>query len=599
MKIPGLKKPVSLSYFQKLLLFVIVSVLAVCSFIFGYFVVHMRRQMSDYVRSEVNYSMEQTTIKIQSELDNLQRIMYTTLMDSYLWQRLSAEYTDPMDTWELYDYVNRFYDTLLAMDDRIALVTIYVDNPTIAEDKTYIRQFDYFEKLPVYEQVKQANGAVVMFPMTDVFPDEYYEYNYFSSRQDFCLLRTSVYRGIHFGVVVEFSRNLFTDHLSALYGNQVFLLDPAERIVLYLNHGADQTNGVYGTAFQQRTSDDIRQQIDFRWNIAVQDHSRLLTEVDSTIVRMTLYAGAVILLMLLLMAQLLWRFTAKLRSLDATIRSTMSDYGGPATNPRAGGDELDQALLSFQALKDRINYLMNEVMEKELAHRDAELRLLYSQIKPHFLYNTLSCVMSLARRYHDERLETMISSLSDIYRISLNRGKENITVADELQLTRSYLYIIQNRFDDMLQVSMETEPEIEPSMVPKVILQPFIENCVNHAIRGDEVLHIRIRGVRQGEDVTFTVEDDGLGIQPETIQSIFDDGPNGIGFGVRNVHHRIQMLYGQEYGVTLQASPEGGTLAMLKLRFCLSDGLREEHTFERNKSTETKEDTNHGHSYHL
>lgn len=228
------------------------------------------------------------------------------------------------------------------------------------------------------------------------------------------------------------------------------------------------------------------------------EQMELLKNVDQTILRMSLLMLAMILALVMLMTQLLWRMTGRVCDLDATIRSTMARYGGATGGVEEGGDEIDQALISFDALKKRIDYLMNEVMEKELAHRDAELRLLYSQIKPHFLYNTLSCVMSLARRYHDERLETMISSLSDIYRISLNRGRENITVEDEIQLTRSYLYIIQNRFDDMLQVTFETDTSIGPSVVPKVILQPFIENCVTHAIIGDETLHISIRGLRQG-----------------------------------------------------------------------------------------------------
>lgn len=576
-----------INYSQKLLLFVIMSVLVVCSFVFGYFVVNMRRQMADYVRNELNHTMNQTVTKIKAELDNLQRIMYTTLTDTHLWQRLSMEYTDPMGTWELYDYVNKYYDTLLAMDDRIVLVTIYVDNPTIVEDKTYIRHFDYFMNLPVYEQVCEANGAVVMFPMTDVFPQDYYTYNRISSQKNFCLLRTSVYRGVRFGVVLEFSRSLFTDHLSALHGHQIYLLDRDDRITLHYDQTEDRSEAVYGAAFEAHAlEENTRSDVGLQWEIAVMDQIELMDNVDLTIARMTLYAASGILLLLLAITQLLWRMTARLRSLDATIRSSMAEYGGTQGSQVAAGDELDQALVSLQALKDRIDYLMNEVMEKELAHRDAELRLLYSQIKPHFLYNTLSCVMSLARRYHDERLETMISSLSDIYRISLNRGRENITVADELRLTESYLYIIQNRFDDMLQVTLETEPEIEPSVVPKVILQPFIENCVTHAILGDDTLHIAIRGVCRGDDVIFTVQDDGPGIAEDTVRAIFDNGAQGIGFGVRNVHQRIQMLYGPSYGVKLENAPEGGTLATLTLPFCLQEDLAE---YQKNASLQSNQ----------
>lgn len=563
-----------LSYSQKLLLFVVTAVLVVCSFVFGYFVVNMRRQMSDYVRSELNQTMNQTVSRVSAELENLQRIMYTNMTDTHLWQRLSMEYTAPMGTWELYDYVNKFYDTLLMMDDRIVLVTIYVDNPTIAEDKTYIRHFDYFEALPVYDEVMKANGAVVMYPMKDVFPEDYYTYNQYSSTRNFCLMRSSVYRGVRFGIVLEFSRSLFTDHLSDLYAHQICLLDPQGKVKLYFNHSEDRTSEAYDVDFGTHTHErSMRANTAVGWEIAMMERIDLMDNVDKTIARMTLYAGSIILLLMLVIVQFLWRMTARLRSLDATIQSTMAEYGGSQARQAEGEDELDQVLVSLQALKDRIDYLMNEVMETELAHRDAELRMLYSQIKPHFLYNTLSGVMSLARRYHDERLENMISSLSDMYRISLNRGRPNITVADEICLTRSYLYIIQNRFDDMLQVTLESSPEIEQSVVPKVILQPFVENCVTHAILEEGTLHIQIRGVLQDDEVVFTIQDDGPGIAPETIRAIFDTSSQGVGFGVRNVHQRIQLLYGNAYGVTLQNAPEGGTLAILRLPFCREEVL--------------------------
>jgi len=589
-----------LSYSQRLLLFVIMSVLTVCSFVFGYFVVNMRQQMADYVRKDLNHTMSQTVTKIKADLDNLQRIMYTTLTDAHLWTRLSQEYMDPMGIWELYDYVNKYYDTLLSMDDNIVLVTIYVDNPTIVEDKTYIRNFDYFMSLPVYEQVKKANGAVVMYPMTDVFPEDYYTYNRISSRSNFCLLRTSVYRDVRFGVVLEFSRNLFSNHMTSLHQNQTYLLDSADRIAMHLDRSADRSSTVFGTAFSDLPAgDSTRSGLPLGWELVAMDQVELMKNVDQTIAQMTVYAGSVIVLMVLLIVHLLWHMTGRLRNLDATIRSSMAEYGGEESR-NEGVDELDQVLISLEALKSRINYLMNEVMEKELAHRDAELRLLYSQLKPHFLYNTLSCVMSLARRYHDERLENMISSLSDIYRISLNRGKENITVADELQLTQSYLYIIQNRFDDMLQVTMETDKEIEPSIVPKVILQPFIENCVTHAITGDEVLQIQIHGQRVMDDVVFTVRDNGPGISEETIAAIFDSGSHGIGFGVRNVHQRIQMLYGSSYGVKLENNADGGTIATLRLPFCLPEDLSEyqKNTSLRMKEHNQTEENNHGHSSH-
>lgn len=210
---------------------------------------NMREQMESYALKELDFAMEQSTTQIQTGLDNLQSIMYTNLTDVQLWRRLSYEYEDTMDTWELYDYVNNFYATLLAMDDNIALVTIYVDNPTISEDKTYIRHYDFFKTLPVYDRVRADNGAVSLFAMKDVFPEEYYTYNTISSRDNFCLIRSFTYRGMDYGVVLEFSRDLFTDQLTTLHGHQTYLLNGAGEIAMYYDGSADRSGDVFGQRF--------------------------------------------------------------------------------------------------------------------------------------------------------------------------------------------------------------------------------------------------------------------------------------------------------------------------------------------------------------
>ena len=270
------------------------------------------------------------------------------------------------------------------------------------------------------------------------------------------------------------------------------------------------------------------------------------------------------------------RLTSSIRNAVSSMESTVRQIAEGQFDNRVGETNVEE----MQELGEQINEMANqlETLMKETRKQSdhlakAELRTMQAQINPHFLYNTLSSVLSLARRHHDPRLETMIESLSSMYRISLNQGRENITVADEIRLTENYVYIMRNRFDDLLEVTITSDPAIAESIVPKVILQPFIENSINHAMADEHVLHISVCGTIQDGDVVFTIHDDGTGITRETIQAIFAaQGEAQKGFGIRNVHQRIQMLYGSQYGVTIEPM-DIGTRVTLRLPYCTLDQL--------------------------
>lgn len=562
------------SFANKLLIFLLISVLLSTSVVFVFFHGNMRGKMQSYVMDEMANTTAQLSSQVSSELRSLSRIIYTSVSDPNLWLNLVKDFSDTMEIWQLYSYVNAYATTLMAMNDNLALVTFYIDNPSIPPDKTYIRPYEDFQNLAIYEDILAQKGTARLYAMRQVFPDEYYTYNTISNPDNFCLVRASSYRGVLFGVVLEVQKKIFSVPLSGTGSHQAYLLDDDDRIQLHYE-GRTEQKALQMQPLNIKDSQAFSQQVlPFDWKITVvAETSTLLSSINATFERLFLFMTLIVGVLLLVILTVFWRMTTKIRHLGEKIRSTTEEYGiqsAEENHPR--GDEIDQAIVSFDVLKNQVDYLMNEVMTREIAKRDTELKLLYSQIKPHFLYNTLSSVLSLARKYHDNRLETMIESLSSMYRISLNQGRENITAADEITLTKSYIYIIRNRFDDLLDVRIETDPSIEKTIVPKVILQPFIENSINHAMADDHVLHIDVSGFLRDGEVIFTIQDDGVGISRETIDAIFDVNPKNTGFGIRNVHQRIQMLYGPAYGVTIEPI-ETGTLVTLRLPFCTADEL--------------------------
>ena len=563
------------SFARKLLVFLLISVLISTSVVFAFFYGNMRGKMEDYVMEEMDSATVQMAAQISSELSSLSRIIYTSVADQNLWQNLVKDFESTLDIWQLYSYVNVYASTLMAMNDNIVLVTFYVDNPTISQDKTYIRLYDEFASLPIYEDILSQRGAAKLYAMREVFSDDYYTYNAISNPENFCLVRASAYRGVRFGVVLEFQKKLFASALSGLGTHQAYVLDDSGRVQLHFDGKTEKRDSLLAPLNVDATQAADLQEMPFRWKLmVVAEMSTLLGSTNAAFGRMLLFMTLIVATLMFVILAVFWRMTDKVRILDGKISSTTAEYGISRTEENsARGDEIDQAIESFDALKTRVDYLMNEVMTREIAKRDAELKLLYSQIKPHFLYNTLSSVLSLARRYHDARLETMIESLSNMYRISLNQGRENITAADEIALTESYVYIIRNRFDDLLEVDIRADGDVADTIVPKVILQPFIENSIGHGMPEEGVLHIRVRGKREGNEVIFTVRDDGVGISDETVAEIFAPGDTGRGFGIRNVHRRIRMLYGAEYGVTITSPGEGGTLVTIRLPYCTAEDL--------------------------
>ena len=174
-----------LSFVNRLLVFLLISVLVSSSIVIMFFYGGMGGKMKAYVIEEMESSAAQMSARITSELQSLSRIIYTSVADQNLWQNLVKEYKSTLEIWQLYSYVNVYSSTIMAMNDSISLVTFYVDNPTIPQDKTYIRQYSEFTALPIYREVLSRHGAAGLYSMREVFPDSYYTYNTISDRQNF------------------------------------------------------------------------------------------------------------------------------------------------------------------------------------------------------------------------------------------------------------------------------------------------------------------------------------------------------------------------------------------------------------------------------
>ena len=234
-----------------------------------------------------------------------------------------------------------------------------------------------------------------------------------------------------------------------------------------------------------------------------------------------------------------------------------------------GGTSYDVDMLgnSFNAMIDKLNHLLAVVVAEQRDKRKAEINALQEQIKPHFLYNTLDNISWMAKEYGAVDIVEMISNLTSLFRITLSKGEEFITLEKELLQAKNYLYIQKVRYEEKLAFSFAVEPGLADVPILKLILQPLIENAIYHGIKpapGSGSVEIRIR--REGADMCIAVCNDGLGMDPAAMEHLNDSlkkREKRAGFGLFNVNERLFLHFGEGYGVQLRQNEAGGVTCVV------------------------------------
>ena len=208
-------------------------------------------------------------------------------------------------------------------------------------------------------------------------------------------------------------------------------------------------------------------------------------------------------------------------------------------------------------------------LERQRTLRNAERDILMSLIKPHFLYNTLDSINSLAQMGKNAEVSETIMALGDFYRLCLNRGMEIVTVEQELASVNSYLYIQKLRYNDLFSVEYDIHDKVLEMKMPKMIIQPLVENSIYHGIRGavpDGLIKIRAR--REDKKLRIVVEDNGKGIDPDILQEI----ESGNSVGLRTTMKRIQVICGESSSFDIKSKPGEGTAITIVIGGVVDDG---------------------------
>lgn len=248
-------------------------------------------------------------------------------------------------------------------------------------------------------------------------------------------------------------------------------------------------------------------------------------------------------------------------------------------------DEVGEASACFNRMVDDIRELIDKNYILAIKERESELDTLQAQINPHFLYNTLDSLYWKATESGNDEIAEDILTLSQLFRLVLNRGDGIVTVKTEAELLERYLHIQKMRFGKRLTYEIFLEPEILEEKIPKLILQPFVENAIVHGFESaDGSYTLAVSGRKEKDDMIFQITDTGVGMSKEQLEAIWDQADarkyatQRIGrYAIKNVKERLELIYRENYELQIESSVGQGTTVMIKVPCGLEESRSNEH----------------------
>lgn len=252
-------------------------------------------------------------------------------------------------------------------------------------------------------------------------------------------------------------------------------------------------------------------------------------------------------------------------------------------------NELGSLGENFNQMVEHLEQLMKHIVQEERDKKELELEVLRAQINPHFLYNTLSTIRFMAKAKGEHSISDAVLALTKLLRVSISLGKERITLKEEIEYIEHYLLIQRLRFNQKFEFQYDIEEKYETILVPKLILQPIIENSLLYGIENidednDEIcliISLHIEKIDNG--IQIVIEDNGAGMEKEILENVFQERKSIERFskvGLNNVNHRLKLYYGEEFGLKVQSKLGDGTTVFIRMK---EETVEEKNSWEEQR----------------
>jgi two-component system sensor histidine kinase YesM len=520
-----------------------------------------KRQLIGQTHENMYTMNNQINNNIENRLETFKQISSLLYMDTTLKEYLSQVYTRGIEYVEAYEYINDLLYGVMATNADIHAITLYPYNESIPSDGLFIKYID--ETLMAqswYDDLTESYGDAVYSIVTENSKDESVFtlarlLNNHRLHYPYGILTIDVKENVLYSLIVK---ETFKKDIYIVNSNGIILSTTDKSLIstplsAIIGEGPweDEEVGTASIDIDGQESLVVFNSMKLGWKtVSVVPVHYVLADAQKATNRMLWISALSFVLAIILIFLTAQYFSNRFLTLYRFIRRVESEDFNFELKSESR-DEIGLLAEAFNAMKLRLNGLINEVYKKEIMKKEAELYALQSQINPHFLYNTLSIISSHAMRSQDHEVGRIVSHLSNFYKTSLNKGKRNILIQKELDITRHYIAIQHMRFENLFRVHWQVDEALYRHQTLKLMLQPFVENAINHAIWDDNCpLNIIIRLYKANDCIRFEVLDDGAGMAEEKVRQVLEPHMDA-GYGIRNVHERVQLAYGPGYGVVI------------------------------------------------
>lgn len=522
-------------------------------------------QSYDNINEEIEKMNQNFSMLLEPCLTTLD-ILY---VDESLCGYLSQDYS--RDSYEeMFYYIERKITGIYLVNPSISRIRFYSSNSTLPSDNYY-----FFNENVMADQershTRQAKGKVVLNGVNS--PE---------GEMHLCLERLlNVYpQGKTESILsLEIESNLLNEFVKTQNKTDTIFLTDSSGMILAASRPERVGKNIVqwmpdwkpADKIQTEFTDEGADKIGISTESSFETYIVMISDKEATLKNMKTVSGqmmfliflsaAVVMILILLYSKWLSDRVSKVMYAARKLGDGEFDY----VLEDMGKDEIGQIGDAFNVLNVKIQRLIRENYEKKIKLQSEELNLMQEQINPHFLYNALSVISAMALRERGMQTVKSVKYLADFYRISLNKGKQILSIQEEVELLKNYMKIQKLRFGSSIQVEYDIKKELLTLKTIKLLLQPLVENSIHHGRKSDEeVLMIRVRVQLDGERVCFSVEDNGVGIKQDKLEKLrsqlekFEEG-----YGLKNVHNRVRLTYGEEYGVKIESVFGKGTRVLV------------------------------------
>ena len=575
--------------FTVILLGVLILVGAVVNRFCMSFIKEQRITYNTQVLGEVEYEFKELYMQMNQLLTSLGEISYTAPLDESTFQKIKAdvEFEDSIQNMVYLNGFNNFCEGVLFYDSEEELH--YVGTGPLTKGYSFSDD-EYFSGITT-----EMSYCAVIGPMPEQYKPEHIQKNTvvgFSKRKMGKQVEGSlppfVMVAVKFNKIEEMLDKLLSTNTGFFLMDQTgALLDSAS--LSSLNWSDETLNEAKKKILknQEHTQTISKDGIlltsirlnNYGWILSVADSEEVLFKDINHLTRtVELLIGIVGSLGVL--AAIF--FSRKILFPIELLKNMVNEIGKDDKTylEEASGDEVGEVRALLNSMKKKIQDLNAKQYILEVREREAEIRMLQSQINPHFLHNTLDNIYCIAQIEDIEPIEILTKSLSEMMRYSVNNKNMYATLAEEMHHVKAYVKIINIRYEDRIQLVFEIPEELQKACVVKLLLQPLVENACVHGIRPkpEQRGNIWVKALREEDKLELRVEDDGVGVteelceslnkvMQEKVRSIRTPKNKGFGIALVNVNDRIRLLDGMEYGIRMEKRPEGGTCVIVTQKY--------------------------------